>query len=124
MPVHRPLLLVVMAAMASVGLALEQYPLNFCTTYTNLCGAFQTTVACPNPVNEVNCEGPVAATNHPTYTSYAGRCECGALSATRLEQQIVYHEIGRQQAQQNLLVASADGTTDFCASCTYNAYIQ
>ena len=121
--VVRPLRLLVVAAVASVGLAaLEQYPLNFCTTYTNLCSAFQQTVFCPEPVNQVNCEGPVAATNHPTYTSYAGRCECGALNATRLEQQIVFHEIGRQQAQQNLLVANADGTTDFCASCTSMAY--
>jgi hypothetical protein len=45
-------------------------------------------------------------------------CACGGLNATRLEQNIVYHEIARAHAKQPLLVAAAGNAsaTDFCAS--------
>lgn len=97
--------------------ALEQYPINMCNSYGNLCTSFLGEYRCTNPVNVVGCEGP---TGRPSYESYAGRCECGGLNATRLEQGIIYHEIWRQHALQSLLVpnaAPAETTTDFCASC-------
>lgn len=100
-----------------VATALEQYPINMCSSYGNLCTSFLGEYKCTDPVNVVGCEGP---TGRPSYESYAGRCECGGLNATRLEQGIIYHEIWRQNDQQSLLVpnaAPAEATTDFCASC-------
>ncbi len=46
------------------------------------------------------------------------RCACGGLNATRLEQNIVYHEINRANDKTPLLVAAAGNAsaTDFCAS--------
>jgi len=97
--------------------AMEQYPINMCSSYGNVCTNFLGDYKCINPVNVVGCEGP---TGRPSYESYAGRCECGGLNATRLEQGIIYHEIWRQHALQSLLVPNAppaEATTDFCASC-------
>lgn len=36
-----------------------------------------------------------ACTGPSTYTGYKGECTCGSMEATRLEQQIVFHEIKR-----------------------------
>lgn len=95
-------------------------PINLCTSYTNLCTSLQYKFQCPNPVNQVrpllssaparpmpltteptnpsmndqvNCEGPTST--KAGYGSYDGECACGGLNATRLEQNIVYHEINR-----------------------------
>lgn len=95
-------------------------PINLCTSYTNLCTSLQYKFQCPNPVNQVrrplfclqipklllvsdpsvhirftqvNCEGPTST--KASYASYDGECACGGLNATRLEQNIVYHEISR-----------------------------
>lgn len=60
------------------------------------CSSLQLKFQCPDPVNQVGCDWPRAASN---YTNYKGECACGGVNAKRLEQNLVYHEINRAHAK-------------------------
>lgn len=102
----------------SYSLSIFTDPINLCSSYTNLCSSLQLTFQCPDPINQAGCEGPTAPKSN--YATYDGQCACGGVNATRLEQNIVYHEIFRAHAMQSLLVAAANNAeaSDYCASYT------
>ncbi len=91
---------IVVAGLLQVMEAAEQYPINLCTSYGNLCTSLQYKFQCPDPVNQVSytkanrtlppahlssistpfppaikqvsCEGPTSL--HSSYAAYDGQC--------------------------------------------------